>query len=68
MQPPPQFFEVNIRIVGGLLSAYFLSGGDALFLRKAEALGDRLMPAFNTSSGLPVTKVQVGGVAYILAC
>ncbi|GBF88105.1 endoplasmic reticulum mannosyl-oligosaccharide 1,2-alpha-mannosidase [Raphidocelis subcapitata] len=54
-----QFFEVNIRILGGLLSAYYLSGGDELFLRKAEALGDRLLPAFNTSSGLPSTRVQL---------
>ena len=53
-----QFFEVNIRIMGGLLSAYYLSGGDELFLRKAEELGNRLMPAFNTTTGLPVTKVQ----------
>lgn len=54
-----QFFEVNIRITGGLLSAYFLSGGDELFLHKAEQLGDRLLPAFNTTTGLPVTRVQV---------
>lgn len=61
--PPLQFFEVNIRIMGGLLSAYFLSGGDELYLHKAQALGDRLLPAFNTSSGLPVTKVQVRACA-----
>jgi hypothetical protein len=65
-EPPPehprrtaQFFEVNIRIMGGLLSAYWLSGGDEMFLNKAEQLGNRLMPVFNTSTGLPVTKVQV---------
>ncbi|KAI8462830.1 MAG: glycoside hydrolase [Monoraphidium minutum] len=58
-QSTVQFFEVNIRIMGGLLSAYYLSGGDELFLHKAEALGDRLLPAFNTTSGLPVTKVQL---------
>lgn len=57
--PPPKFFEVNIRILGGLLSAYYLSGGDELFLHKAEQLGNRLMPAFNTSTGLPITKIQV---------
>lgn len=49
--------------MGGLLSAYFLSGGDELYLHKAQALGDRLLPAFNTSSGLPVTKVQVRACA-----
>jgi hypothetical protein len=49
--------------MGGLLSAYYLSGGDELFLAKAVALGDRLMPAFNTSSGLPITKVTLKGTA-----
>jgi hypothetical protein len=45
--------------MGGLLSAYYLSGGDELYLHKAEQLGDRLMPAFNTTTGMPVTKVQL---------
>lgn len=36
-----QFFEVNIRILGGLVSAYYLSGGDDLYLHKAEMLSDR---------------------------
>jgi hypothetical protein len=36
-----QFFEVNIRILGGLLSAYFLSDGDDMYLHKAQQLGDR---------------------------
>jgi mannosyl-oligosaccharide alpha-1,2-mannosidase len=36
-----QFFEVNIRILGGLLSAYYLSGGDDMYLQKAEMLADR---------------------------
>jgi hypothetical protein len=36
-----QFFEVNIRILGGLLSAYYLTGGDDMFLQKAEMLADR---------------------------
>ncbi|WIA16245.1 hypothetical protein OEZ85_012956 [Tetradesmus obliquus] len=53
-----QFFEVNIRILGGLLSAYYLSDGDDLYLHKAQQLADRLMVAFNTSSGIPVTYVQ----------
>ncbi|KAF6255992.1 glycoside hydrolase [Scenedesmus sp. NREL 46B-D3] len=53
-----QFFEVNIRILGGLLSAYYLSDGDDMYLHKAQQLGDRLMVAFNTSSGMPVSYVQ----------
>lgn len=55
----PQLFEVNIRILGGLLSAYYLSGGDDAFLHKAEQLGERLLPAFNTGSGLPIPQITV---------
>lgn len=36
-----QFFEVNIRILGGLLSAYYLSAGDDVYLQKAQDLADR---------------------------
>eukprot|EP00775_Hariotina_reticulata_P013796 gene13796-13917_t len=54
-----QFFEVNIRILGGLLSAYYLSDGDDLYLHKAQQLADRLMVAFNTSSGIPTTTVTL---------
>lgn len=36
-----QFFEVNIRILGGLLSAYYLSEGDDMYLHKAQMLADR---------------------------
>jgi hypothetical protein len=39
--PLLQFFEVNIRIMGGLLSAYYLSGGDELYLHKADQLVTR---------------------------
>ncbi|KAJ2003673.1 hypothetical protein H4R26_002938 [Coemansia thaxteri] len=45
-------FETNIRYVGGLLSAYELSG-DSVFLKKAVELTDIIMPAFNTPLGLP---------------
>ncbi|KAG7465683.1 hypothetical protein MATL_G00156020 [Megalops atlanticus] len=45
-------FEVNIRFVGGLLSAYYLSGKE-VFRRKAVELGLKLLPAFNTPSGIP---------------
>ena len=44
-------FETTIRELGGLLSAYELSG-DAVFLDKARVLGDLLLPAFNTPSGI----------------
>lgn len=45
-------FEVNIRFVGGLLSAYYLSG-EEIFRRKAIELGEKLLPAFNTPTGIP---------------
>lgn len=52
-------FEVTIRVLGGLLSAYHLSG-DKIFLNKAATLGDRMMPAFSTSSGVPYSDVNLG--------
>mmetsp|Transcript_29764 Transcript_29764/g.95727 ORF Transcript_29764/g.95727 Transcript_29764/m.95727 type:complete len:666 (+) Transcript_29764:196-2193(+) len=53
-------FETNIRVLGGLLSAYDLSGGDELYLRKAIDLGNRLLWAFKTDNGLPVGRVLIG--------
>jgi len=50
-------FETTIRELGGLLSAYELSGDD-VFLDKAKELGDKLMPAFNTQSGIPTGQVD----------
>lgn len=41
-------FETVIRLSGGLISAYDLSG-DALFLDKATDLASRLAPAFLVS-------------------
>ncbi|CCM04172.1 uncharacterized protein FIBRA_06334 [Fibroporia radiculosa] len=46
------FFETVIRYLGGLLSAYALSG-EPILLARADDLGRMLSPAFNTSSGLP---------------
>lgn len=45
-------FETTIRVVGGLLGAHELSG-DKLFLDKALELADRMLIAFNSSSGVP---------------
>ena len=36
-----QVFETTIRILGGLMSAFYHSGGDELFLRKALDFGER---------------------------
>ena len=52
------FFETNIRILGGLLSAYDLSGESRL-LKKAIDLADRMLPAFNTPNGIPGNSVHL---------
>lgn len=52
-------FETTIRVMGGLLSTYYLSGGDTLFLEKAQQIADRLLPAFDTPSGLPLPMVNL---------
>jgi hypothetical protein len=51
-------FETTIRSLGGLLSAYDLSG-DKAFLEKAEDLGKRLQKAYDTKSGLPHGSVNL---------
>lgn len=45
-------FEVNIRYIGGLLSAFYLTG-EEVFRMKAIKLGEKLLPAFNTPTGIP---------------
>jgi Glycosyl hydrolase family 47 len=47
-----KIFEVNIRILGGLLSMYELSGNAAV-LDKARDFADRMLPAFDTKTGIP---------------
>ena len=46
-QEDVNLFETNIRIVGGLLGAFELSG-DQLFLDKATELATRMLIAFDT--------------------
>lgn len=64
-------FEVNIRVMGGLLSGHVLANyvqerfppllhwyqGQLLVL--AQDLGNRLMPAFNTTTGIPHPRVNL---------
>lgn len=52
-------FETTIRILGGLLSAYHLSGEDPVFLEKAQELGSRILPVFETESGLPLSLINL---------
>lgn len=51
-------FETAIRYLGGLLSAYDLSG-DVLMKERAEELAQLIMPAFETYSGLPVGRMRI---------
>ncbi|MBV9071370.1 MAG: glycoside hydrolase family 47 protein [Acidobacteria bacterium] len=51
-------FEVTIRLLGGLLSGYQLTG-DARLLHLADDLGARLLPAFNTPTGMPYMYVNL---------
>jgi len=69
-------FETTIRSLGGLLSAYDLSG-DKVFLEKADDLGAKLFKAYDKPSGLPKGSVNLktgrahnmnwNGNAYIVA-
>jgi mannosidase alpha-like ER degradation enhancer 2 len=45
-------FEITIRLLGGLLSSYQLTG-DKRLLELADDLGTRLLPAFNSPTGMP---------------
>ncbi|KAG8380257.1 hypothetical protein BUALT_Bualt07G0174400 [Buddleja alternifolia] len=51
-------FETTIRVVGGLLSTYDLSG-DKVFLEKAKDIADRLLPAWDTPSGIPYNIINL---------
>lgn len=63
-------FETNIRMVGGLLSAHILAeyiqkSAEVMpwykgeLLEMARELGYRLLPAFNTSTGIPHARVNL---------
>ncbi|VDN59759.1 unnamed protein product [Dracunculus medinensis] len=64
-------FETNIRVIGGLLSGHMLSGrvkGMTLepgwpcsgpLLRLAERFAQKLLPAFNTKTGMPYGTVNL---------
>ncbi|HEX8634755.1 MAG TPA: glycoside hydrolase family 47 protein [Pyrinomonadaceae bacterium] len=51
-------FEVTIRLLGGLLSGYQLTG-DKRLLALAEDLGKRLLPAFESPTGIPYMYVNL---------
>lgn len=53
-----QNFEITIRLLGGLLSAYQMTGDERL-LRLADDLGTRLLPVFNSPTGMPYRFVNL---------
>ena len=53
-----QNFEVTIRLLGGLLTNYQLTG-DKRFLNLAEDLGNRLLPVYNSPTGMPYRYVNL---------
>lgn len=59
-----QVFEVNIRILGGLLSMYEYTKNPEL-LEQAIDFGDRILPAFDSPTGIPYHSVNLrtGAVA-----
>lgn len=61
-------FETTIRMLGGLLSAHYLSNdlklvpagkNEDLFLEKATDLADRLLGAYDSPSGIPYASVNL---------
>lgn len=51
-------FEVVIRLLGGLLSSYQMTG-DPKLLALADDLGTRLLPAFDSPTSLPYVNVNL---------
>jgi Glycosyl hydrolase family 47. len=70
----PQVFEVTIRVLGGLLSGHLFASkpGQPFFLpwykgellELARDLGNRLLPAFETPTGLPFARVCLSSTVY----
>ncbi len=53
-----QNFEITIRLLGGLLSSYQITG-DKKLLAMADDLGTRLLPVFDSPTGLPYKYVNL---------
>jgi mannosidase alpha-like ER degradation enhancer 2 len=51
-------FEVTIRLLGGLLSSFEMTN-DPRLLRLARDLGERLLPAFDSPTGMPYMYVNL---------
>lgn len=51
-------FETNIRFIGGFLAIYALTG-DPMFREKALMVAERLLPAFDSPTGIPYALINV---------
>jgi mannosyl-oligosaccharide alpha-1,2-mannosidase len=51
-------FEITIRVLGGFLAAFEIDG-DKYWIEISQKLGDSLIHAFDTQSGLPVDAVNL---------
>jgi mannosidase alpha-like ER degradation enhancer 2 len=51
-------YEITVHLLGGLLSGYQLSG-DKRLLNMADDLGNRLLPAFTSPTGMPYMFVNL---------
>lgn len=51
-------FEMNIRFIGGFLTCYAMTG-DTVFRDKAEYIANKLLPAFQTPTGIPYSLVNL---------
>lgn len=61
-------FETNIRFMGSLLACYALTG-DVMFRDKAAQLGERMLPAFQTETGIPHSLINLHtGVSAAFRC
>lgn len=58
-------FETNIRFVGGLLTMYALTG-DSMYKDKAYNLAKKLLPAFETPTGIPYALITLNAGVLIL--
>lgn len=50
-------FETIIRFVGGLLTCYAFTK-DEMFLRKSVEIAEKMLPAFDTPTGLPYSLIK----------
>jgi Glycosyl hydrolase family 47 len=74
----PQIFETNIRVLGGLLSGHLFASRTGQpfhlpwyhgeLLAMAHDLGQRLLPAFSTPTGLPYARVSDIGSFGVCIC